>query len=70
MFIGRWITNYPQEQISILRGVIYEEDEILGELPRYEGIRILVLLPHGKLIYVNIPPINYFFNSIIIGLMV
>ena len=53
--------NYYQEQILIFRGVIDEVDKIISELPGDEGVSIIVLTPHGKLVYGHSPPIPSFF---------
>ena len=62
IFVRMWFINYPKDQIIILRGVFYEVDEILGEFPGDEGVRILVLLPHGRLADGNPSPITYLFQ--------
>ena len=49
-------------KIFILRGVLDEVDDILRELPGYEGVRIIVLLPHGRLKYGHPSPIHHFFT--------
>ena len=67
ILISIWLINYDQEQIFILRGVLDEIDEILSELPGDEGVRIILLLPHGRLVYGHSYPITYFFHSILIG---
>ena len=46
--IRRWIINFPQYQIIILRGVLGEVYEVLRERPGGEGVVVLVLLPHGR----------------------
>ena len=43
----------------MLRGVIDGADEILSEIPWDEGVRILVLLPHGRLSSGHKSPIPY-----------
>ena len=45
-----------------MRGVLDEVDDILRELPGYEGVRITVLLPHGRLKHGHPSPINHFFT--------
>ena len=60
IFFRRWFINYYQDQTIILRGVLDEVDEIISELPGDEGVRILVLLPHGRLADGHPSPITYF----------
>ena len=62
IFIMRFFINYPQEKNIILRGVIDDLDEILSELPGDEGVRIIILLPHGRLAGFHPYPITYFFS--------
>ena len=62
IFFSRWFINYYQDQTIILRGVLDEVDEIISELPGDEGVRILVLLPHGRLADDNPSPITYLFQ--------
>ena len=59
VLIRRWFINYPQDQIIILRVVFDEVDEILSELPGCEGVRIIVILPNGRLSDGHPPP-HYF----------
>ena len=56
-----FIKKLSQDQIVILRGVLDEVDYILSELPGGEGVRILVLLPHGRLVDGHTYPIASFF---------
>ena len=64
IFIRRFIINYPQNQIIILRGVIDELDEVIRELLGDEGVLFILLLPHGRVSdshtsYINsFPPFN------------
>ena len=70
IFIRIWFINYSQDQIVIPRSAIDEVDEILIEIPGNEGVRIIALLPHGRLKYGHPSPITYFLNSKLLGLMV
>ena len=67
IFIRVWLIDYSQDQNIILRGVIDEVDDALSKLPRDEGVRIILLIPHGRLAYGPPSPISYFFHSILLG---
>ena len=45
-----------------MRGVLDEVDEILSELPAEKGVRILVVLPHGRFADGHPYPIPSFFS--------
>ena len=62
IFIRIWLINYYQEQIVILRGVLDDIYKILSEILGNDDVRILVLLPHGRLADGHPPPITYFFS--------
>ena len=61
IFIRIWFISYHQDQIIILRGVLDEADNILGELP---GTRVSWLLYSyhmgGLQMDINIPFLIYF----------
>ena len=63
IFIGRWFINSTQDQIMMLRGFIDDVDEILSGFPGNKGVRILVLLPNGRLEDGNTYPTPYFFTQ-------
>ena len=46
----------------MLRGVLDGADEILSEIPWDEGVRIIVLLPHGRPEDGHPSPITSFFS--------
>ena len=45
-----------------MRVVFDEVDEILSELPGCEGVRIIVILPNGRLSDGHPPPVTLFFS--------
>ena len=61
IFISIFFIHYTHDHIIVLRGVIYEVDDILSELPGDEGVGIFVLIPHGRLAYGHPSPIPYSF---------
>ena len=63
IFIRIWFINYHQDKIIILRVVLGEVDDVFSELPGEEGVGIIVLLPHGRLIDGHPSPNPYFFHS-------
>ena len=62
ILIRRGFIKYYQYQITILRGVMNEVDEILSELPGEEGVRITFIFPHGRLVDGHPSPITSFLS--------
>ena len=62
IFIRRRFIKYSQDQIVIFRGVLDEVYDILSEVQGDELVRILVLLPHVRLVDGHTSPIPSFFS--------
>ena len=60
ILIRQFFINYSQDQIDILRGVLDAIYDIPSKLPGDEGVRIIFLLPHGRLADGHPPHIPYF----------
>ena len=53
IFISLSISNDNQDQIIILRGVLDDIDDILSEILGHEGVVVLVVIPHVRLLDVH-----------------